>query len=45
MSAASPDTPSKRLEIAAAVILALASLLTAWSSYEATQWTLTGPIA
>jgi hypothetical protein len=39
MSDQAPDKPTKWAEIAAAIILSLASLLTAWSSFEATQWT------
>ena len=38
MSAESSDRSSRRLEVAAAIILSLASVLTAWSSYEAAQW-------
>lgn len=41
MSDQAPDKPTKWAEIAAAIILSLASLLTAWSSFEATQWTRT----
>ena len=41
MSAQTPDKTSKRLEIAAAIILSLASLLTAWSTYQAAQWSRT----
>ena len=36
-----PDSSARRLEIIAAIILALASLLTAWSSYQAAQWSRT----
>lgn len=32
------DISARRLEILAAIILSLASLLTAWSSYQAAQW-------
>lgn len=38
------DPSAKRLEIAAAVILSPASLLTAWSSYQAAQWSRTQAI-
>ena len=38
MSSESSGRSSKWLEVAAAIILSLASLLTAWSSYEATAW-------
>ena len=41
MSDQAPDKPTKWAEIAAAIILSLASLLTAWSSFQATQWTRT----
>ncbi|MFN2286022.1 MAG: hypothetical protein ACK2UQ_16535, partial [Anaerolineae bacterium] len=39
MSQQASDRSTKWAEIAAAIILSLASLLTAWSSYQATQWT------
>ncbi len=45
MSTPSSDRPSKWVEIAAAVILSLASLLTAWSSYQATGWSRTMAIS
>jgi hypothetical protein len=35
---ASTETHVKWLEIAAAIVLAFASLLTAWSSYQASRW-------
>ena len=38
MSSESSGRSSKWFEVVAALILALASLLTAWSSYEATAW-------
>jgi hypothetical protein len=33
-----PEKHGKWLEIAAAIVLAMASLLTAWSSYQAARW-------
>ena len=44
MSSESSGRSSKWLEVAAAVILALASLLTAWSGFEAAQWSRTQAI-
>lgn len=41
MSAQTPDSSLRWLEIAAAIILSIASLLTAWSSYQAAQWSRT----
>jgi len=41
MSDPSSGASTKWAEIAAAIILSLASLLTAWSSFQATQWTRT----
>lgn len=41
MVARTSDAATKRLDVAAAVILSLASLLTAWSSYQAAQWSRT----
>lgn len=38
MSTDSSDKSSKWMEVAAAIILSLASVLTAWSSYQAAQW-------
>jgi hypothetical protein len=38
MTPESPDRSVKLLEIFAAIILSLGSLLTAWSSYQAAQW-------
>lgn len=38
MPTQTPDSSARWLEIIAAIILALASLLTAWSSYQAAQW-------
>jgi len=38
------DQAARRLEIIAAIILSLASLLTAWSSYQAAQWSRTQSI-
>jgi hypothetical protein len=36
-----PPSRSRWLEIAAAIILSLASVITAWSTYQASQWTRT----
>lgn len=44
MSTDTSDNSAKWLEIAAAIILSLASLLTAWSSYQAAQWSRTQSI-
>ncbi|QLQ06653.1 MAG: hypothetical protein HZY76_11790 [Anaerolineae bacterium] len=44
MTAHTSDTSTRRLEIIAAIILSLASLLTAWSSYQAAQWSRTQSI-
>lgn len=44
MSAQVPDSSAKWLEVAAAIILSVASLLTAWSSYQAAQWSRTQAI-
>lgn len=44
MSTQTSDSSTQWLEIMAAIILALASLLTAWSSYQATQWSRTQSI-
>ncbi len=44
MTEQTSDKATKRLEIIAAVILSLASLLTAWSSYQAAQWSRTQSI-
>jgi hypothetical protein len=41
MSHQTSDNTAKWLEIAAAIILSLASLLTAWSTYQAAQWSRT----
>lgn len=37
-SAETPDRQSPWLEIVAAVVLSIASLMTTWSTYQATQW-------
>lgn len=44
MSHQTSDNTAKWLEIAAAIILSLASLLTAWSTYQAAQWSRTQSI-
>lgn len=44
MTTQAPDSSAKWLEIIAAIILSLASLLTAWSSYQAAQWSRTQAI-
>lgn len=41
MSTQTPHASARWLEITAAIILSLASLLTAWSSYQAAQWSRT----
>ena len=41
MTTKTPASSAKRLEIIAVIILSLASLLTAWSSYQAAQWSRT----
>ena len=45
MSTESSEMSHKWLEVAAAIILSLASLLTAWSSYQATAWSRTMALA
>lgn len=44
MSSPASDRNTKLLEITAAIILSLATLLTAWSSFQAAQWTRTQAI-